>query len=206
MSRYMYLNFLLLIYYNLFKKNIVRITGKIIPFYGSKFILDKSSKIELKGNLVTNDNCIKPNGRSTIIRLDKNAVLKVENSFSLYYDCDLIVFENGTLELGSGFFNSNVKIRCKNRIKIGNNVAISHDVTIMDSDAHQVKYEGYKTTDPINIGDDVWIGSRSLILKGVNIGSGSVIAAGSVVTKDVPANSMVAGVPAKVIKQNVQWG
>ena len=200
------LQFIASIYHNFLDKRVKRLSGKIIPYKESIFILDKTAKIQLRGSLLTNANCIKRNGRSTIIRLDKNATLKTEGSFSIYYDCDIIVFENGTLELGSGFFNSNVKIRCKNSIKIGNKVAISHDVTIMDSDAHNVNYEGYQMTKPITIGDNVWIGSRALIMKGVNIGDGAIIAAGSVVTKDVSANSMVAGVPAKVIKENLKWG
>lgn len=201
----MLINYFSLIYYNYFKKNIRRMGGRIISFYGSKFILDKTSKIELEGDLITNANCIKPNGRSTIIRLDKNATLKVRNKFSLYYDCDLIILEDGILELGSGFFNSNVKIRCKSNIKIGENVVISHDVTIMDTDSHRIEYEGYQMTKPIIIGNNVWIGSRAMILKGVNIGDGAIISAGAIVTEDIPANCVVAGVPAKVIKENVKW-
>ena len=58
---------------------------------------------------------------------------------------------------------------------------------------------------PITIGENVWIGCRALILKGVTIGDGAVVAAGAVVTKDVPANCVVAGNPAKIIKENVVW-
>ena len=206
MSKYKGIQFTSFIWNNFFSKKVHRVSGIIIPYKKSLFILDKTAKIELNGSLITNDNCIKNNSRSTIIRLDKNALLRTEGVFSMYYDCDIIVFENGILELGSGFFNSNVKIRCKNNIKIGNKVAISHDVTIMDSDGHNVDYDGYQMTKPIIIGDNVWIGSRTLIMKGVTIGDGAIIAAGSVVTKDVPANSMVAGIPAKVIKENVKWG
>ena len=206
MWKYKNLQILSLIYHNLFNKKVKRLAGKLVPYKKSVFILHRTSKIQLNGSLFTNVNCIKNNGRSTIIRLDKNAILKTEGSFSIYYDCDIIVFENGVLEVGSGFFNSNVKIRCKNNIKIGKNVAISHDVTIMDSDAHNINYEGYQMTKPIIIEDNVWIGSRALIMKGVNIGAGSIVAAGSVVTKDVPANSIVAGVPAIVIKEDLKWG
>ncbi len=194
------------IYHNYLSKKVKTTAGKLIPYKKSVFIFDPTSSIQLQGNLVTNANCMKSNGRSTIVRLDKNATLKTTGNFSFFYDCDILVFENGTLELGSGFSNSNVKIRCKNNIKIGKNVAISHDVTIMDSDAHNISYEGYQMTKPIIIGDNVWIGSRALIMKGVSIGEGAIIAAGSVVTKDVPASSMVAGVPAKVIKENIKWG
>lgn len=185
---------------------VVKRFGKIIPYRGSHFIIDKSAILKIEGHLITNDNCIKKNGRSTIVRVDKNAKLCTKGSFSIYYDGDIIVFEDGVLELGSGFCNSNVKIRCKNKITVGNNVAISHDVTIMDSDAHNIDYEGYQMTKPITIGNNVWIGSRAIILKGVNIGDGAIVAAGSVVTKDVPPNATVAGVPAKIIKENVKWG
>ena len=66
-------------------------------------------------------------------------------------------------------------------------------------------------TDPANdrkkirIGNKVWFATNALILPGVTIGDGAIIAAGAVVTKDVPARCMVAGVPAKVIKENVKW-
>lgn len=156
--------------------------------------------------MIVNDNCLKKNGRSTVIRVDQHGKLKTNESFSIYYDGDIIVFENGELELGGGYFNSNVKVRCKNKIKIGNNVAIAHDVTIMDSDAHAIDYEGHQMSQPITIGDNVWIGSRAMILKGVNVGEGSIVAAGAIVTKDVPPNTIVAGSPAKVIRENVKWG
>ena len=56
------------------------------------------------------------------------------------------------------------------------------------------------------IGSHVWIGCNVLILKGVTVGDGAVIAAGSVVTKDVPAASLVGGNPARILKENVTWG
>lgn len=195
-----------LLHNNYFNRIFIRKCGKLIPYKKSVFILNKTSKIVLYGNLSTNSNCIKKNGRSSILRMDKNSKLILNGNFSIFYDSDIIVFEGGELEIGSGFCNSNTKIRCKRKITIGKNVAISHDVTIMDSDAHDVDYEGYVMTKPINIGDNVWIGSRSIIMKGVTIGDNCIIAAGSVVTKDVPSNTMVGGIPAKVIKENIKWG
>ena len=155
--------------------------------------------------LRVNANCIKNNGRTTIIRMDKGSSFKIDGNFEIYYDGDIICFQDAKLKIGSGFCNSNVKIRCSKEITIGNNVAISHDVTIMDSDAHYIDYEDYKISKPIYIEDDVWIGTRATILKGVTIGKGSIVAAGAVVTNDVPQNSIVAGVPAKVIKENITW-
>lgn len=186
--------------------NIIKKYGNIIPFKGSYFFIDKSAKLKVDGNLRINANCIKYNGRSTIIRMDSNSRMNVNGNFSIYYGGDIICFKNSKLTLGNGFCNSNVKIRCTNSITIGDNVAISHDVTIMDSDAHIIKNQENDITKPVIIGDNVWIGTRAIILKGVKIGNGAIVAAGSIVTKDVPENSMVAGSPAKIIKENVNWG
>jgi len=180
--------------------------GKIIPYKGSIFILDKTAAVKVEGSLATNDNCLKKNGRTTILRVDNHAEIHVKGNFSIYYGGDVICFKNSKLTLGSGFCNSNVKIRCTESITIGSGAAISHDVTIMDSDAHGLTYDGYHMTKPVTIGNNVWIGSRAMILKGVHIGDGAVIAAGAVVTRDVPANAMAAGVPARVIKENLNWG
>ena len=64
--------------------------------------------------------------------------------------------------------------------------------------------QGFSKTRPITIGDDVWIGSRVIILGGVNVGNGAVIGAGSVVTHDVPPYSVVGGNPARIIKSRKQ--
>ena len=61
------------------------------------------------------------------------------------------------------------------------------------------------STQPIIIGNNVWIGTNVTILKGVTIGDGAIIAAGSVVTKNIPAHTLATGIPAKVIKENVEW-
>src|SRR5690606_35108875 len=113
--------------------------------------------------------------------------------------------EEAELQLGSGYINSNVNIACYNKIIIGHNVAISENVVIRDSDNHKIIGSNRKISQPIIIEDNVWIGMNVIILKGVRIGSGSVIAAGSVVVKDVPSNCLVAGSPAVIKKQEIEW-
>jgi maltose O-acetyltransferase len=105
-------------------------------------------------------------------------------------------------------------------VTIGDYTAIANWVVIMDNNNHPVnpedrmiwikassnsQYNKWRSSDakPIIIGCNVWIGTRSRINKGVIIGDNSIVAANSVVTKDVPANSIVAGNPAKVVKSDI---
>lgn len=174
----------------------VRVNGKC------HFHLDKKSKIESKGVLTLGVNSF-GSSREVTLRMDKDSIINVNGNFSFFYGCDIILFEGAKLNLGNSFINSDAKIRCHKEITIGDNCAISHDFTIMDSNAH--KLNGDKGTKPIVIEDNVWIGTRVTVVSGVTIGKGAVIAAGSVVTKDIPPHCLAAGVPAKVVKENVKW-
>lgn len=106
------------------------------------------------------------------------------------------VTENAKLSIGkrSGF-NSYCVITCRENITIGDNVICGPFVTIHDHDhdykgCDNIKTSGYVSA-PIVIGNNVWVGGNVVILKGVKIGDGAVIAAGSVITKDVPPNTVV---------------
>ena len=101
--------------------------------------------------------------------------------------------------------NSGVRIVCARRIAIGKGCAIAQDVIIRDTDGHQVLTSRRRMTEEVCIGEHVWIGSRASIMKGVTVNDGAIVAAGAVVTRDVPARCLVAGVPARVVKENVDW-
>lgn len=178
--------------------------GKFIFQKENKFQLARTAKVELYGQFMLNANDRIGNGRTSLLRMDENSKLIVEGKFNFMYGADIIIFPNAVLKLGkNSFINSDCKIRCSKKIEIGDNCAISHDCTIMDSDVHNI--DGHNNTKPVKIGNDVWIGTRVTILKGVNIGKGAVIAAGSIVTKDIPDGCLAGGVPAKVIRENVTW-
>jgi acetyltransferase-like isoleucine patch superfamily enzyme len=94
---------------------------------------------------------------------------------------------------------------CNEKIIIGNNCLIASKTTINNT-GHEYKFNKSINLQPITskaiiLGDDVWIGTSCVILQGVTIGSGSVIAAGSIVNKSIPANEVWAGVPARFIKK-----
>jgi maltose O-acetyltransferase len=90
-------------------------------------------------------------------------------------------------------------------IEIGDNVLVGSSVTVLDSDFHEIdpsrRIDGNPKTGKVVIGDNAWIGERVMILKGSTIGKNSVVAAGSVVSGEFPANVVIGGVPARVIRE-----
>ncbi|MCL6459083.1 MAG: acetyltransferase [Gorillibacterium sp.] len=99
------------------------------------------------------------------------------------------------------FFNYGLDIGCTKSILIGSYTIIGPMVNIMDSNFHPVDADDHSPRKGIIISDNVWIGRGVLILPGVTIGLNSVIAAGSVVTRDIPPNVLAGGTPAKVIRE-----
>ncbi|MBL4827623.1 MAG: acyltransferase, partial [Spongiibacteraceae bacterium] len=94
------------------------------------------------------------------------------------------------------------RISASDEIIIGNSVMVANGVYITDSDWHGIYDRTARTTavTPVHIGDNVWLGDRSTVLKGVTIGENTIVAAGAVVSKNMPANVVLAGNPAKVVK------
>jgi acetyltransferase-like isoleucine patch superfamily enzyme len=120
----------------------------------------------------------------------------------------LCTWEKGAcLQIGDFFAMTGGSICCAERIAIGNHVALGANTVITDTDFHplqleeRIKNPADGKTAPIVIADHVFIGMNSLVLKGVTIGEGSVIGAGSVVTKNIPGHVIAAGNPARIIRQ-----
>jgi acetyltransferase-like isoleucine patch superfamily enzyme len=131
-----------------------------------------------------------------------------------------IVFERGDAQvsIGERTFIGGALLGCAECIEIGNDVEIAWGTTIIDHNSHAVAYSERsqdvvnslygKTKDwsnvkrkKITIGDKSWIGFNAIIMKGVSIGEGAIVAAGSVVTKDVPPYTIVGGNPARIIRE-----
>jgi len=150
-----------------------------------------------RGNVILGKNCKinSGNNHNIIGRQQKN-----------------IFWVEGTLQIGDNVGMSCSSIICKHNIIIGDNVTIGGNTVIYDTDFHSINPETRKnkTLDnkmaikaPVIIGNNVFIGAHTTILKGVTIGQNAVIGACSVVTKNIPENEIWAGNPAKFIKKTV---
>lgn len=180
--------------------------SSIILFGECHYAIHKSAKINLNnGHLALNRYITKRDPFIGNLEMYQGSQINVEKTFFIHSGCDVMVFRNAKLNLGSGYINRYAKIRCYSAITIGQGVAISENLSIWDSDTHVIKGKESEMAQPITIGNHVWVGTNVTILKGVTIGDGAIIAAGAVVTKSIPAGCMAAGVPAKVIKENVEW-
>lgn len=124
------------------------------------------------------------------------------------YQTAFAVKAGAELTIGNHVGISGTAIMCNQKITIGDNVQIGSGCCIYDTDFHSTDYTMRRSmsTDvpkkaPVEIGNDVFIGARSMILKGVHIGKGAVIGAGSVVTKDIPEFEIWAGNPAILVRR-----
>lgn len=165
---------------NWFKiKNIIA-KYKFSKIHGCPNIVGISPVIYGKGKIIVGTNLLMIN-RSIPIELSADT------------DARIIIGNNV-------FINNGVVIKAQNKIVIGNNTLVGNQTIIYDTDWHGINGEKTKIS-PVKIGNHVWIGSRAIILKGVIIGDNCIIGAGSVITKNVPENSIVAGNPAIFIRK-----
>ena len=166
--------------------------------------------------------------RGILLRLDcptDRKYLKVGDN-SIVSGSFIFESEQGKITIGNHSFIGGSTFISRSGIEIGNNVTIAWGGTFYDHDSHSLDYMRRRkdiddelnnirngksivqnkdwsdvNSEPIKICDDAWIGMNVIILKGVTVGTGAIVGAGSVVTKDVPAWTVVAGNPAIVVKQ-----
>jgi acetyltransferase-like isoleucine patch superfamily enzyme len=156
------------------------------------------------GNIQKITSHIKINGNRNVVRIaESNQAINInlhvagsENLFEMGSNCSV----NQARMLIDGH---------RNEITFGNDCMLSYGITIQNSDSHAIidlnKKERINLEKDIQISSRVWVGANATILKGIRIGAGSIIGTCSVVTKDVPSTTLVAGIPARVIRRNVSW-
>lgn len=172
-----------------------RIEGRLYV-NNSKWLLRKKYPAIKKGELIIGD-CFSCNNKFT------------SNSVGVFQPCLFNICTSGSkIIIGNNVGISGSTINATTIISIGDNTIIGSGCLITDTDSHPIlasernlpDYLKHTKSKPIRIGKNVFIGARSIVMKGVTIGDGAVIGAGSVVTKDIPVNAIAAGNPARVIK------
>lgn len=166
------------------------------------------SKIQIKGDQpsyfgVPTLGKISRTKSTSILEVQKNASL-ILSSVSIGRGSRISLKANALLEIGDQtYLSDDCFISTSESIRIGKSCAISWEVQFFDDDGHKLADRDQKQA--ISIGDHVWIGSRTTILRGTHLGSGCVVAAGSVVKGTFPDHSLIGGVPAKILRERVSW-
>ena len=179
------------------------------------FDIHPSAKILISKGILFGNNPVKGLKMPTALRMEANTTLEIHDGpltrygkgpYNLRYGAYIEVVNGGKLTIGQGAANVNLTIMCAKEVTIGNGVRIGRNVSIRDwNGPHVILSSSYRNHAPVHIEDHVWLCTGCTIMPGVTVGEGSVVAANSTVTKDVPPRSLVAGSPAKVIKTNIEW-
>lgn len=173
-------------------------------FNVSIYDLGKNNIVELPKNTFSSDFRITIRGGGNTIKVGTNCQFLCTNNIYIQGD-------GNTVEIGDNvIFDQNVSIVLAEgtKVSIGSGCRLANGVRIRTSDQHFI-YEKDGTrinyAKNVQIGNHVWLGASCVVMKGVNIGNGTVVGMNSMVTKNIPPNSIAVGTPARVIKSNIHW-
>jgi acetyltransferase-like isoleucine patch superfamily enzyme len=144
---------------------------------------------------------------TSVVRVHPEGRLRCEGVVSLQRGARIVV-DSGLLQLGPGVtINGFAKILVRERVSLGAYCNISWNTQILDNDFHPMTVDGVEqpVSAPVVLKDRAWVGTGAIVLKGVTIGESAVVAAGAVVTKDVPPKTVVAGSPATAVGHIDSW-
>ena len=195
------------------RRNILGINNSVFVNLESKFTFLKKIFLQVKGNdnkIIINSGSkisntqFKIEGNNNQIEIQENCII---NSGCIWLKCDrskIIIGKKTTIAQATiGVAESDLSVI------IGNNCMFSYGIDIRCGDSHSIidlqSGKRINYAKDINIQDSVWLATGVKILKSLTIGQGSIIGAGSIVTKDIPKNCLAVGVPAEVKKTNVTW-
>ena len=189
-----------------FRSRIHRESGMIFPISRMLMIDQEEARLIIRGDVQFGVSRFDSRDGRCKVYLGKRAQL-IMCGGQVSDECDIEVFDDAQVTIGTSFYcNWRLTLICGKKVSIGSGVNIGREVIVRDTNGgHYIQRDGYRNTEEVIIGNHVWLCDRCEILPGVHIGDGSIVAAGAVVTKDVPANSLVAGVPARVIRSGVNW-
>lgn len=201
---------------NYFRKNTTRTKGSFLfTIPGAVFDLHHSAKIKINAPFIYGLRTVKGLKIPTCLRMGAGTTLEINEGpltrygnkeYKLRYGAFIEIINGGKLVIGQGAANVGLTIMCAKEITIGHGVRIGRNVSIRDwNGPHVIINETYQNHAPVHIENHVWLCTGCTIMPDVTIGEGSIVAANSVVTKSVPPRCLVAGTPAKIIKENIEW-
>lgn len=167
--------------------------------------IDPTAEIELHGPLVVGKPRLEKSRVETRLLLEREAKLTVNEQFIIGYGSDVELFANANMEVGGVVVNSFLTLICAQSIRFTGQTWIGREVSIRDTNAHLIAMDGYKVKAPVTIMNHTWICSRSNINPGTQLSAGCVVAGMAAVSGKIPAHSLVAGSPAKVVASDILW-
>lgn len=182
--------------------------GQVMATRGTRLSLLRGARIELDRGAQLLLGTERAGASPSSLCLRRNARFTVHGTVAITRGTRIVVDEGAHLEIGADtYIHHDSTVTCWERVTIGSGCAISWDTHILDGNGHDLVVDGVARpkSRPVSIGDHVWIGTGARVLSGVSIGDGAVVAAGSVVTSDVPAGALVGGNPARPLRKDVYW-
>lgn len=186
--------------------------GENVRFKNVKIYVDSNCNIQIGNNVTVNERNIESISRW---HFREKCVAIIDDNVFFFGNGYLNCVDNGYFHIGANTtieYNYHIVAPRNKRMIIGKDCMISYDFALMPQDGHPIYdlhtgelINGIDINQDFIIGDHVWVGYRVTILKGAQIGIGSIIGAESVVTKYVPNNCIMAGNPAKVLRKDIAW-
>lgn len=203
------------LYYNFFCKNIktnIYKDGYFLPSSHTVINISKDAKVILNARFRFGRKRVNGSRLESRLLIEDGATVEINSKFGVLYGSDIEIFKGAIFKVGGSDFdttggtNINFTLICGNRIEIGYHVMMGRNVTIRDNNGgHYLSMQGYKESQPVKIGNHVWLCEGCTIMPGATIGDGAIVGAGSVVYGHVPPYSLVSGNPAKVVQTNTYW-
>lgn len=193
---------------NFFSRNIRTNWRKNALLYPRRYAvlqIAPTAVIELHGPMIVGKPKLESSRVETRLLLEKGAKLTVKDRFIIGYGSDVELFSGAQMEIGSVTVNSFLTLICAQQIRFTGQTWIGREVSIRDTNAHLIAMDGYKIKAPVTIMNHTWICSRSNINPGTQLSAGCVVAGMAAVSGKIPAHSLVAGSPAKVVAKDILW-
>jgi coenzyme F420-reducing hydrogenase beta subunit/acetyltransferase-like isoleucine patch superfamily enzyme len=170
------------------------------------FQIDKGASLILNAPIRFGLKKFKKSKLESRLLIEKGGKMVVNGDIRFGYGCDIEVFKNAELIFGGGGGNIGLTLICGEKIHVGANTYYGRDVNIRDTNGgHTIAQQGFKETNPVVIGDNVWLCSNCSLMPGVKVGDGAIVGAHSLIVSSIPPRSLVSGNPAKILDDNIVW-